>query len=1808
MLYDSYYKKISKIADFWKKVFKHIVLIGIALGVILAAVIAFMVTKGIVFDDSSKPDTIEITYGSTLSMDASALFSDVSYEYSVDGGTTWSAVAPTMPGEYKLRAVSEGVFGQNRYGKVYSFVIAPKQVEVKIVENEILYGELLSVTAKLQYEDTISCKKFKYADITKEITAAEPDISGIEIINKDGENVTAAYSLVPVSSDVKFLKRDISVVVEDRGTVYNGLELKYDGYGIVKGTTAEDDKLIATISQSLINVGEIQGTPELKVIKTLTLEAADGGEPKTEVFDVTNHYNIEVEVGKLKVDYRPLIVESLDKTKEYDAKPLSHQQLDIKEGTLADGQSIVCTHGASITDPGKTENILSFEIKDAQNNDTSSNYSIIYIWGTLEVLPREITVKTDSIVKEEYDGKELKNTDYTISVGYLAEGHTSELLESVSITNAGEIINSVSIIIKDAEGNNKTVNYNISEDFGTITVHPRRLTVSSDSKSWIYDGMNHSTPVKYENLCEGHEVRATDLKSVIDVDEGEVKNEVQVLGIYDAEGNAVIDNYLVNYGAFGTIKIDPRPIEIAFKTVEFIYSGKAYSSAEYENPSAVYAALLVDDEIQLTMDEFIDANEEGYENKPIDLAIYSNERQMMVTDNYDVKITAGKVIIHKFKLNLKYKDYPNLVKTDIYNGEALVLEGSDFVLEYPQYPVVNSLPSGHSFEPAFIGEQINAGIYVGATLDFENTKIVYNGEDVSKRNFELSADKVDLKVEKRGFTVYTGSSEKMYDGTPLTNTVYTESNVLDGHTVVYSSDIVSIIDVIRDDYGYIVGTPNEIHVVDILNENGESVRLNYVDEAEIDYEYGTLKITLRRVEIKTESRNVIYDGFSHKFDGYEVIGSTPLAEGDKLVIDVNAFVDANENGYDNEVIAWAAYSQTRAKDVTGNYDIRVTNGTVTIEKFHLKVVFDGDKIKTYDGNALVLTEDDLTLEYPQGQTQLPVGHIFKPAFIGSRTEVGVYKNATLDVNSTKILRNAEDVKRNFNIEANKVNLIVLPSAGIVFKPADVSRPYNGQPLNSTSLEKPSASYLSSLADLGYSITYDIVGERTFVGTSKSSVENVVIKRDVDGDGVKDVVTNEFSISYEQGSITVSPRDVYVEFEYLKEKTYDGTDLTMTASDYTCSNLPSGHRMVLTFSGAQRVKGESLATLQSIAVSNASGNPVDLENFNIYVNDKKTDSYPIENHKVTLKVHQRLITVTSGSAEKYYDGSPLTKDSFTVESYELSGERSNLSAMGFGVNVVLARSSQTEIGETNNKISSVSVTYKGVPEIDGENVKIERVEGVLKVTKGSIVISVNDKTKIYDGTPLTQDDVSYTIKINGVPTNKTALENALGANITISKSAASVTNVSEGKKGIEPNFTVSKGGITIPNSVIEKLFDITLESGYIQINPRELTVVSDSNTWIYDGRYHSDSGAIIDDNVYDEFGRLGFTITVTSANSKIRDVGSIDNEISGVQAILGEKDQVANGNVTVTIECGTLTVVPRRITVIAGSAEKMYDGTPLTNDSFEVVDDDALNDYPNKESYWELGFDGRPTGFIGSQTEPGQSNNEIYGFEVWVDGEDAVAKGNIIVFFDDGTLTVTNPERTPIKLIVFGVSREYNGQVLAGDLSFKLSTDSGLAEGHTLMSVYIPNGKILEPITISPDDLRDYESEKAQYVKFVVVDENGEDVSYMYYLDAQIPKGQNVPDPYYIVEIKPRHIQLTTGSATAVYKEGATLSNNSVEISAGSLADGESMEIWGMLTKLLEKGSCDNEMFVSQVRIYDANGRRVDDFYDIEIIFGTLEFT
>ena len=127
MLYDSYHKKISKVVDVLRKVFKHIVLISIVLGLLLAFLITFMVTKGMIIDDKNASNRFPVTYGEDLPLKTSALFASHKYQYS-ENGRKWSDDFPSEPGTYRVRAVAKGIFGNERYGKIYTFVLKAKEI------------------------------------------------------------------------------------------------------------------------------------------------------------------------------------------------------------------------------------------------------------------------------------------------------------------------------------------------------------------------------------------------------------------------------------------------------------------------------------------------------------------------------------------------------------------------------------------------------------------------------------------------------------------------------------------------------------------------------------------------------------------------------------------------------------------------------------------------------------------------------------------------------------------------------------------------------------------------------------------------------------------------------------------------------------------------------------------------------------------------------------------------------------------------------------------------------------------------------------------------------------------------------------------------------------------------------------------------------------------------------------------------------------------------------------------------------------------------------------------------------------------------------------------------------------------------------------------------------------------------------------------------------------------------------------------------------------------------------------------------
>jgi hypothetical protein len=90
-----------------------------------------------------------------------------------------------------------------------------------------------------------------------------------------------------------------------------------------------------------------------------------------------------------------------------------------------------------------------------------------------------------------------------------------------------------------------------------------------------------------------------------------------------------------------------------------------------------------------------------------------------------------------------------------------------------------------------------------------------------------------------------------------------------------------------------------------------------------------------------------------------------------------------------------------------------------------------------------------------------------------------------------------------------------------------------------------------------------------------------------------------------------------------------------------------------------------------------------------------------------------------------------------------------------------------------------------------------------------------------------------------------------------------------------------------------------------------------------------------------------------------------------------------------------------------------------------------------------------------------------------------------------------------------------------------------------------------------------------------------------------------------MRIQRKVIEITTGSYTAEYQEGIKVTNSSVWITKGSLAEGHRLVA---VTDGMQTVVGESENTLSVCKIVDADGNDVTDNYDIKEIYGILEVT
>lgn len=374
-----------------------------------------------------------------------------------------------------------------------------------------------------------------------------------------------------------------------------------------------------------------------------------------------------------------------------------------------------------------------------------------------------------------------------------------------------------------------------------------------------------------------------------------------------------------------------------------------------------------------------------------------------------------------------------------------------------------------------------------------------------------------------------------------------------------------------------------------------------------------------------------------------------------------------------------------------------------------------------------------------------------------------------------------------------------------------------------------------------------------------------------------------------GSLTITAKAAVITITAASDsKPYDGTPLTSSEIKVTGDGFVDGEGASYTFTGSQTNNGSSK----------------NIFDYELNANTK-AKNYEItkEYGDLTVTAVSTQIVITANSGEKMYDGSALINGGYTFTSGIL---------VDGDVLTAVVEGSQLNAGSSANVVKSYRV-MRGETDVTANYRFAESVDGKLTVTARKVVMTSADDEKVYDGTPLTNDEI--TVTGDGFIEGEGVTYDVTGSQLDVGSSDNSFT------------YELNEGTLA-ENYIIET------EEGKLTVTSPEQHIVITANSAekTYDGTPLTDDGFTYTDFVLAE----GDVLEAVVEGSQT-DAGSSVNVIKSYRVMRGDEDVTANYIFDDSVD-GTLTVTKRKVTLTSGTACKIYDGKYLTCNKVEVGGD------------------------------------------------------------------------------------------------------------------------------------------------------------------------------------------------------------------------------------------------------------------------------
>ena len=335
----------------------------------------------------------------------------------------------------------------------------------------------------------------------------------------------------------------------------------YDGNTDAVITGATLTGVIGTEDVTMVNstVGTFEQSTVGEGILVTTNMTIGGGDADNYVLTQPTGFAADITAADLTITAN-------DKTKTYDSEAFSDFTVSY-DGFVTGDDKTDLAGDLAFSGSAITATLVGSGYEIISGGLTATNYTISFVSGSLDILPKELTVAGASAESKVYDG----TTDAVITGGTLVGivGTDNVTLENSTAgtfaqSNVGTVISvSTSMTLSGDDAGN----YELIQPAGlTADITSAGLTITAENKSKEYDGLVFSDfTARYNGFISGE--NETDLEGELTFS-GSATTAVNVgSGYVIRPGGVTSGNYTISY-VDGTLEIIQKPQTITFGALE----------------------------------------------------------------------------------------------------------------------------------------------------------------------------------------------------------------------------------------------------------------------------------------------------------------------------------------------------------------------------------------------------------------------------------------------------------------------------------------------------------------------------------------------------------------------------------------------------------------------------------------------------------------------------------------------------------------------------------------------------------------------------------------------------------------------------------------------------------------------------------------------------------------------------------------------------------------------------------------------------------------------------------------------------------------------------------------------------------------------------------------------------------------------------------------------------------------------------------------------------------------------------------------